>query len=112
MAEPANGIVDDLRGRESLVSALVGEDPEARAEESLDGGVDCPESGAERRRGDGGGRHVGVEEVESCGEAGNIAGDIVETQGGVALEALLGDGADDVSHGVVGDLEFVAVGVD
>lgn len=112
VAYPADGIVDDFGGREGLVSAFVGEDPQAGAEEALDDGVDGPEGGAGGGGGDGGGRHVGVEEVEGRGEAGDVAGDVGETQGGVALEALLGDGADDVAHGVVGELELVAVGVD
>lgn len=53
-----------------------------------------------------------MEEVEGCTEAGEVAGDVGERQGRVALEALLGDGADDVAHRVVGELELVAVGVD
>jgi hypothetical protein len=112
VAEPAYGIVDDLRGRESLVSAFVSQDPESGAEETLDRSVHRPERGAGR----GGwyvlGRDEGVEEVECRGETGDVAGDIVQSQSGVALKALLGDGADDISHRVVGELELIAVGVD
>lgn len=112
VADPPDGVVDDFRGRESLVSALVSQDPQPGAEETLDYGVHRPERRTSWCRGDIGGRNEGVEEVEGRSEAGEVAGDVVETEGRVALEALLGDGPDDVAHGVVWELELIAVGVD
>lgn len=42
MTDPADGVVDDLGWRESLVSTLVGEDPNTGSKESLNHGVDAP----------------------------------------------------------------------
>ena len=39
MADPAGGVIENLGGREGLVAALVGENPETGAEETLDDGV-------------------------------------------------------------------------
>ncbi len=112
VAGPANGVVDDLAWRECLVTALVRENPDPGAEETLHDGVDAPEDGADWRAWDHLRGNVFVEGPECCGEAGKVAGDVSEGAKGVALEAVLWDGADDVAHGVVWDLELVAVRVD
>lgn len=46
MAEPANRVVQHLGGRERLVAALVGHDPQTGSEETLDDSVEGPQTGA------------------------------------------------------------------
>ena len=112
VADPSNSIVDDLRWREGLVAALVSEDPNTCTEESLNHGVDTPEDSANWSRWDSLRRNVFVESPEGSSQAGKVAGDVRQRKEGVALEAVLWDGADDVAHGVVWDLELITVGVD
>lgn len=109
--DPAGEVVDEVGLGEGAVAALVGDDPEAGAEEALEDGVDGPETGAERGGGDVLRGDEVVEEVEGGGEAGHVSEDVgVALQGG-ALEAVLGDGIADVLDGEVGDGEVVAVRV-
>lgn len=110
--DPADDVVVQLGGRESLVAALVGQDPEAGAEEALHEGVQAPEGEAERVRGDVLWRDEVVEEVECGGEAGHVTEDIAHALDTITLEAVLGDGVADVLDGVIWDLEGVAVRVD
>lgn len=50
---------------------------------------------------------------EECGsDADNVTGDVVETGGSRALEAVGRDGLTNLLDGVVGDFELVAVGID
>ena len=44
MEDPADGVVEGLGGRESLVTTLVGNDPEAGSEQALEDGVESPQS--------------------------------------------------------------------
>lgn len=41
---PANGVVKSLGGREGLVTTLVGNDPQTGTEQTLEDGVECPET--------------------------------------------------------------------
>lgn len=66
MEDPADNVVVQLGGGEGLVAALVSQDPETGAEETLHDGVQAPEDEAERVRGDVLGCDKVVEEVE-CG---------------------------------------------
>lgn len=109
---PADDVVVQLGGREGLVAALVGKDPDAGAEEALHDGVQAPEGEAERVRGDVLWCHKVVEEVECGGEAGHVAEDIAHALDAITLEAVLGDGVADVLDGEIWDLEGVAVRVD
>jgi hypothetical protein len=110
--EPAGGVVDDARGREGLVTALMGDDPEAGAEEALEDAVQTPEDGPRRLGGDVLGGHEVVGEVEGGGKAGHVPEDVGPATDGGPLEAVLGDGIADVLDGIVGRGEGVAVGVD
>lgn len=112
MADPADGVVEDLGGRESLVTALMGHNPETSSRQTLHEGVESPQSGAEGEVGNGLGRHVVVEEVEGNRKLGDVASNITQTADGRALEAVLGNGRAQLANGIVGDLELVAVGVD
>jgi hypothetical protein len=112
VADEAGGIIEHLGGREGLVAALVGQHPQTGAEEALDHGVQCPQSGARRGVGNVLGRDEAVEEDEGDGQTGNITGDVGETTQARALEAVLGDGIADIVDGVVGQLELVAVGIE
>lgn len=112
VADPADGVVDDLGWGESLVSALVSEDPDTGTEETLNHGIHAPEHSADWSRWDSLWGNVSVECPECSREAGKVAGDIRQRKESVALEAVLWNGADDVAHGVVWDLELVAVGIE
>lgn len=109
---PANRVVVQLGGREGLVTALVGKDPETSTKETLHEGVQTPENEA-----DGIGRNcLGgdkvVKEGEGGSEASHVTKDISHAEETITLEAVLGDGITDVLDGVVGNLKGVAIGVD
>lgn len=110
--EPARDVVDGPRGGEGLVTALVGEDPDAGAEEALEHGVQRPKTSAGGRRGDVLGGHIVVEDVKRRGEAEQVAGDVQVALEGGPLEAVGGDGVADILDGEVRGLEGVAVGVE
>lgn len=112
VADPADGVVDDLGWGESLVSALMSEDPDTGTEETLNHGIHAPEHSADWSRWDSLRGNVFVEGPEGGSQAGKVAGNIRQRKESVALEAVLWDGADDVAHGEVWDLELIAVGID
>lgn len=111
VADPANSVVQDLGGREGLVTALVGQDPNAGTDETLDDGVHGPQDHASRHGGDGLRGDIVVEEVEDGGQDSQVAEDIVQAGDGGAVEAVGGDGIADLLDGEIGDLELVAVRV-
>lgn len=110
--DPAGDVVDEARVGEGAVAALVGNDPETGSEETLEDGVDGPETST-----GGGGRdvlggHKVVPDGEGGGEEDHVAEDVAVASKGGALEAVLGNGIVDVLDGEVGHLELVAVRVD
>lgn len=109
VADPANGVVQDLGGGEGLVTALVGQDPNAGTDETLHDGVDGPESHADRQIGDGFRGDIVVEDVEDGSQNGKVPEDVVQTGGGGAVEAVGGNGIANLLDCVIGDLELVAV---
>ena len=111
VADPADGVVQDLGGRERLVAALVRQDPQPGAEETLHEGVQRPECPAEQGRRNLLGRDEAVEEVEGDREAGHVPGDVPQAPQRRAFEAAGRDGVVDVSHRIVGDGEGIAVRV-
>jgi len=68
--DPAHGIVDHLGGREGLVTALVGEDPDASSEQALHESVSSPQSSADGSRWNVLGGDIGVEAIEGGSKAG------------------------------------------
>lgn len=108
---PASDVVDEVGIREGAVSALVGNDPETSAKETLEEGVDSPESTADPDVGDVLGGHVVVVDGKGGGEVEHVAEDVEITLEGGALEAVLGNGIANVLDGEVGRSELVAVGV-
>lgn len=112
VADEARGVVQDLGGREGLVAALVGQNPETGAKEALDDGVETPEGRARRGPGDVLGSDEVVGEGKGEAETGDIPEDVGEAAQARALEAVLGDGIADVVDREVGQLELVAVGVE
>jgi len=112
VASPADGVVEGLGGGEGLVTALVGENPETSAKETLQEGVESPQTSSHGLGSDGLGSDEVVEDVKGGGEEGDVAGDIVKTGGGGTLEAVLGDSIVNLLDCVVWDLELVAVGVE
>ena len=112
VANPANGVVENLGGGEGLVAALVSHDPKTSARQALNEGVECPQDSADRHRGDCLGCDIVVEDVEDGRELDDVASDVTQTADSGALKAVLGDSRAKLANGVVGDLELVAVGVD
>lgn len=111
VADPADGVVEDLVGREGLVAALVGQNPQTSTEETLEDGVQSPEQYTSRHRGHRLRGHVFVEYVEGSGQRSEIAGDVAKTTNGGALKAVLGNGIADLLDRVVGNLKLVAIRV-
>ena len=93
------------------MATLVGNDPDASAEEALESRVHAPESDPRGGGGDVLGRHEVVEDIEGGGKAGHVTQDICPAVEGRALEAVLGDGISKLLDGVVGRGELVAVQV-
>lgn len=110
--EPAGHVADSLGSGEGTVAALVGKDPDAGTEETLEESVDTPEDHAGSLVGDVLGGHKVVPEVEGGGQKSNVTGDIAEAAEVGPLEAVLGNGIADLLDGEVGDLELVSVSVD
>jgi hypothetical protein len=109
---PANGVVEGLGGREGLVTTLVCNNPKTGTEQALEDGVEGPETSSNGGGGNVLGSNKVVSKSESGSEADNVAGNVVETGGSGALEAVSRDSITDLLDGVVGDLELVAVGID
>lgn len=110
--DPAGDVVDEAGVGEGAVAALVGNDPEAGGEETLEDGVEGPETSPGGSGGDVLGGHKVVPDGEGGAEEDHVAEDVAVAPDGGALEAVLGDGIVDVLDGEVGHLELVAVRVD
>jgi signal transduction histidine kinase len=112
VADPANGVVQNLAGRERLMAALVSHDPQTSAEAALDEGVGCPQSSAERCRRDILSCEEAVGEVEGGSQREHVSSNIVQSRSSRPLEAVLGNSLVNVADGVVGYFKLVAVRVD
>lgn len=112
VADPADGVVQYLAGGERLVAALVSQNPQTSAKQTLHKGVCGPETSSYGRGGNVLRGDEVVGEVEDGGQGDHVADDIIQTGGGRPLEAVLGNGLVDISDGVVWDLEGVAIRVD
>lgn len=77
VADPANSVVQDLGGRESLVATFVGQNPDTGTNETLHNGVHGPEGDAGREKGHGLWGDIVVEDVEDRGQYGHIPENIV-----------------------------------
>ena len=111
VADPANGVIQNLGGGEGLVAALVGQHPHSGADKTLHNGVQGPKGHAGRQEGHGLRGDIVVEEVENRGQDSDVPEDIVQTSGSGAVEAVSGNGIADLLDGIVWDLELVSVGV-
>jgi hypothetical protein len=111
MADPADSVIQNLGGGESLVATLVSQNPDTGTDHTLDNGIDGPQDHSRRQRGDGFRSDIVVEGIEDGRQDGNIAEDIVQAGGGTALIAMSGDGVSDLLDSVIGDLELVSIGV-
>lgn len=110
--DPAGHIVDEGGVGEGAVAALVGNDPQTGAEETLEDRVQGPEAGADGLGGDVLGGDEVVVDGEGGGQEDDVAEDVEVALEGGALEAVLGDGIVDVLNGEVGGSELVAVRVE
>lgn len=91
------------------MATLVGNDPEAGSEQTLQDRVQSPETSPHRLRGDVLWRDEGVGEVECGGKECNVAGNVCHALESRTLEAVSGNGIANLLDGVVGDLELVSV---
>lgn len=112
VAEPADGVIQDLGRRECLVTALVSQNPQTGCDEALNNGVDSPQTRSHRHGGHVLRRHIIVEEVEDSGQNGQVPEHIVQALSGRAMEAVGRDGIPNLLDGEVGKLELVPVGVE
>lgn len=111
VADPANSVIQDLGGRESLVTTLVSQNPDAGSNHTLDHSVQGPQGHASGHEGNGLGGDIVVEKVKDGTQDGKVTEDIVQAGNGGAVEAVSGDGIANLLDGEVGHLELVAVGV-
>lgn len=105
--DPANGVVEGLGGRERLVAALVGKDPDTRADNALHHPVDRPGQVTNQRvlkLVDLGG---GQEEERGPGE---IDGNMAETTEAGTLEAVGRDALADFLDCELGELIVALIG--
>jgi len=77
MEDPSDSVVQCLGWGESLVTTLVGKNPNTGTEETLEKGVERPKTSSEREVWNCLWGDVVVEDVEGEGQAGNISGDVV-----------------------------------
>lgn len=112
MADPADSVIEDLRGREGLVTALMGKNPQTGTEETLHEGVNSPETSSDGSVGDIFGSEITVCEVKCHSQRDDVSSDIVQTRCGRSFEAVLWDGFVNVIDRVIWDLELVAVSID
>ena len=112
VADPANRVVQDLGGGEGLVTTLVGQNPQAGADETLHDGIQGPEGHAGRQEGDSLGGEIIVENVEDGSQNGQVTEDIVQTGGGGTVEAVSGNSVADLLDRIIRDLELVAIGIE
>lgn len=111
VTEPSYRIIESLGRRKGLMSTLVCQDPEPGTEQSLYKGIDCPKNTPDRR-----GRHIFggqecVEEVEGGCQRYDISSNVSKPSHSGAFEAMSWDGVSNLLDGKVGQLEFIAVGV-
>lgn len=93
------------------MTTLVCKNPETGGEESLNHRVDKPQRSADWSAWNVLKSDESVEEVESGGQAGNVASNITQSSNARTLEAMLGNGISNVVDGVIWDLELVAKGI-
>ena len=110
--DETDGVVEDLGWREGLVTTLVGQNPDTRTEQTLENGVQSPQSRTNRQRRDILGSHIVVEYIKSGAEVEYITGDVCQTLHGRSLEAMLGNSVTELLDRVIGNLELVAISVE
>lgn len=107
---PTNGVIDQTRVGEGLVTTLVGQNPNTSTEKSLDDGVCGPSSESQvdvwQRR------DVCVCNVTNGEHGGDVLENVPEGLGKTALITVCWNGRQDVLDGVVRSLKLVTVGVD
>ena len=111
VTNPASGVVENLRGRERLVTTLVSENPETGTEKALDDSVESPEPSANW-----GGRNVfwsneSVEENEGNCQTGDVPSDIAQPPQARSFEAVFGNCISNIVDRVVRNLKLVSIGI-
>ena len=92
MTDPSGRVVENLGGRERLVTALVGKHPEASSEKTLDDGIQEPQRRANWRGGNVLGGDEFIEEEECGSQTGNIASHVAQPPQSRSLKTVLWDG--------------------
>lgn len=112
MADPSGRVIENLRGRERLVTTLVGENPQARSKQTLDDRVQYPQRRSKWcRRNVLGGDEL-VEEEKCARKTGNIPSHVAQPPQSRSLEAVLWNGISNVIDGEVWQLELVPIGIE
>ena len=107
VADPADHVVEPRVAREGAVAALVRENPDARADQTLEVAVGSPGAVAERRVADLG--DVLPREVGEAKGHGEVAEEVRHGDPHARAEALVGDGvADGLDVGVLDGLGLLA----
>lgn len=112
VADPSDSVVQDLGRRESLMTALVCQNPNTSTDQTLNDGVKSPQDDAHRHGWHRLGGYIVVEDIEDGRKDGEVLEDIVQTLDGRALVAVGRDGIPDLLDGVIGNLELVTIGVE
>ena len=111
VTDPTNSVVQDLGGREGLVTTLVSQNPDTGSNHTLDNSVQGPQGDASGHERNGLGSDIVVEEVKDGAQNGKVTENIVQAGDGGPVEAVRGDGIANLLDGEIRDLELVAVGV-
>ncbi len=111
MTDPSGRVVENLGGRERLVTALVGKNPETSSEQTLNDGVQYPQCRTKWCE-----RNVlwgdeFVEEEKGGRKTGNIPSHVAQPPQSRSLEAVLWNSISNVIDGEVWQLELVSVGI-
>lgn len=112
VADPSNSVIENLGGREGLVTTLMRHHPDTGTEQTLKHSIYGPQHRSHRQRRNGLGGHIVVEEVESDCYASNVARDIGQTGDSRTLEAVRRNGITELLDGIIWNLELVAVCVE
>ena len=109
MAEPTSCVVENLRGREGLMTALMSKDPEASPEKTLNDGIESPQCSANWGRRDVLWRNELVEQHEGRCQACDIPSNIAQTSQARSLEAVFGNGVSNIIDTIVWQVKLVPI---
>ena len=112
VADEADSVIERLGGRERLVATFMGHNPQTGTKASLNESIEGPSSCTDAIR-----RNVGrspqcVKEGEGGRKGEDVSSNIHQASGRRTLEAVLGYSITNIVDGELGNLEFIAMGID